>query len=157
MKIQLWSVGKQHESYVEEGIALFTKRIAHYYPVQWNLLPVPKHTGMMSEMDIRKKEGLMILDLLKKDDYLVLLDERGKDMSSEGLAAFLEQRANEGQKNLVFLVGGAFGVSEEVRTRAQYTWSLSKLVFPHQLVRLILTEQLYRACSIIRNEKYHHA
>ncbi|HCY89965.1 MAG TPA: 23S rRNA (pseudouridine(1915)-N(3))-methyltransferase RlmH [Chitinophagaceae bacterium] len=157
MKIQLWSVGKQHESYVEEGIALFTKRIAHYYPVQWNLLPVPKHTGMMSEMDIRKKEGLMILDLLKKDDYLVLLDERGKDMSSEGLAAFLEQRANEGQKNLVFLVGGAFGVSEEVRKRAQYTWSLSKLVFPHQLVRLILTEQLYRACSIIRNEKYHHA
>ncbi|HAN65404.1 MAG TPA: 23S rRNA (pseudouridine(1915)-N(3))-methyltransferase RlmH [Chitinophagaceae bacterium] len=157
MKIQLWSVGKQHESYVEEGIALFTKRIAHYYPVQWNLLPVPKHTGMMSEMDIRKKEGLMILDLLKKDDYLVLLDERGKDMSSEGLAAFLEQRANEGQKNLVFLVGGAFGVSEEVRKRAQYTWSLSKLVFPHQLVRLILAEQLYRACSIIRNEKYHHA
>lgn len=157
MKIQLWSVGKQHESYVEEGIALFTKRIAHYYPVQWNLLPVPKHTGMMSEMDIRKKEGLMILDLLKKDDYLVLLDERGKDMSSEGLAAFLEQRANEGQKNLVFLVGGAFGVSEEVRKRAQFTWSLSKLVFPHQLVRLILTEQLYRACSIIRNEKYHHA
>lgn len=157
MKIQLWSVGKQHESYVEEGIALFTKRIAHYYPVQWNLLPVPKHTGMMSEMDIRKKEGLMILDLLKKDDYLVLLDERGKDMSSEGLAAFLEQRANEGQKNLVFLVGGAFGVSEEVRKRAQFTWSLSKLVFPHQLVRLILAEQLYRACSIIRNEKYHHA
>lgn len=157
MKIQLWSVGKQHESYVEEGIALFTKRIAHYYPVHWNLLPVPKHTGMMSEMDIRKKEGLMILDLLKKDDYLVLLDERGKEMSSEGLAGFLEQRANEGQKNLVFLVGGAFGVSEEVRKRAQFTWSLSKLVFPHQLVRLILAEQLYRACSIIRNEKYHHA
>lgn len=157
MKIHLWSVGRQHESYVEEGITLFTKRIAHYYPVQWNLLPVPKHTGMMSEMDIRKKEGAMILDLLKKDDYLVLLDERGKNMSSEGLAGFLEQRANEGQKNIVFLIGGAYGVSEEVRQRAQFTWSLSKLVFPHQLVRLILAEQIYRACSIIRNEKYHHA
>lgn len=157
MKIQFWSVGKAHESYVKEGIDAFTKRIANYYPVQWNLLPVLKNTAMLSAMDLKKKEGEMILDMLKKEDYLVLLDERGKSISSEGLASFIQQRANDSEKNLVFLIGGAFGVSEAVWERAQFRWSLSPLVFPHQLVRLILSEQVYRACSILRNEKYHHA
>ena len=157
MKIQFWSVGKAHESYVKEGIDAFTKRIANYYPVQWNLLPVLKNTAMLSAMDLKKKEGEMILDMLKKEDYLVLLDERGKSLSSEGLASFIQQRANDSEKNLVFLIGGAFGVSEAVWERAQFRWSLSPLVFPHQLVRLILSEQVYRACSILRNEKYHHA
>ena len=118
---------------------------------------MPKNAGMMSEMDLKLKEGEMILNFLKKEDYLVLLDERGKQMNSEGLAAFIQQRANESEKNLVFLIGGAYGVSEEVTKRANYKWSLSQLVFPHQLVRLILAEQVYRACSIIRNEKYHHS
>ena len=86
----------------------------------------------------------------------MLLDERGKLMSSEGLAAFIETRAIESTKNIILLIGGAFGVSEDVMGRANYKWSLSPLVFPHQLVRLILAEQVYRACSIIRNEKYHH-
>ena len=157
MKIQFWSVGKAHESYVKEGIDAFTKRIANYYPVQWNLLPVLKNTAMLSAMDLKKKEGEMILDMLKKEDYLILLDERGKSLSSEGLASFIQQRANDSEKNLVFLIGGAFGVSEAVWERAQFRWSLSPLVFPHQLVRLILSEQVYRACSILRNEKYHHA
>lgn len=157
MKIQIWSVGKSHEPFVKEGIEEFTKRIGHYYPVQWQLLPVPKNTAMLSEMDIRKKEGEMILDLLGKDDYLVLLDERGRQMTSEELAVFIQQRANGSGKNLIFLIGGAFGVSQEVMKRANTTWSLSKLVFPHQLVRLILAEQVYRACTIQRNEKYHHA
>jgi 23S rRNA (pseudouridine1915-N3)-methyltransferase len=157
MKIQFWSVGKAHESYVQEGVETFTKRIANYYPVQWNLLPVVKHTAMLSAMDLKKKEGELILEMLKKDDYLILLDERGKSLNSEGLAAFIQQRANDSEKNLVFLIGGAFGVSEAVWERAQFRWSLSSLVFPHQLVRLILAEQVYRACSINRNEKYHHA
>lgn len=157
MKIQFWSVGKAHESYVQEGVETFTKRIANYYPVQWNLLPVVKHTAMLSAMDLKKKEGELILEMLKKDDYLILLDERGKSLSSEGLAAFIQQRANDSEKNLVFLIGGAFGVSDAVWERAQFRWSLSSLVFPHQLVRLMLAEQIYRACSIIRNEKYHHA
>lgn len=99
----------------------------------------------------------MIIDLLKKDDYLVLLDERGKQFSSEELAGFIQQRANESEKTLIFLIGGAFGVSQELMKRAHFTWSLSKLVFPHQLVRLMLAEQVYRACTILRNEKYHHA
>ena len=157
MKIQLWSVGKSNESYVKEGIDAFTKRITHYYPVEWNLLPVPKNSGMLSEIDLREREGEMIIGFLKADDHLVLLDERGKQMSSDELAGFIQARANESTKKLVFLIGGAYGVSEKVKKRANLVWSLSKLVFPHQLVRLILTEQVYRACTIIRNEKYHHS
>ena len=98
----------------------------------------------------------MILQLLQKEDYLIVLEERGKQLSSEGLASFIQSRANESTKNIVFLVGGAFGVSEAVIQRSNFKWSLSQLVFPHQLVRLILAEQVYRACSILRNEKYHH-
>ena len=156
MKFQFWTVGKDHEPYVKDGILQFTKRIGNYYPVQWNIIPSPKNAAMLSEMDLKKKEGETILDFLAKDDYLVLLDERGKQLRSEELASFIQQRANESAKNIVFLIGGAFGVSEAVQQRANYTWSLSKLVFLHQLVRLILAEQVYRACSINRNEKYHH-
>ncbi|MBK7434522.1 MAG: 23S rRNA (pseudouridine(1915)-N(3))-methyltransferase RlmH [Chitinophagaceae bacterium] len=157
MKIQFWKVGKNHESFVREGVELFTKRITHYFPADWQIIPMPKNAGMLSEMDLKKKEGEMILGFLQAEDYLVLLDERGKQLSSEELAKFLQQRANESIRRVVFLIGGAYGVSDEVKKRAHYQWSLSKLVFPHQLVRLILAEQIYRACSIIRNEKYHHS
>lgn len=156
MKIQLWSIGKNHESYVQEGIEDFTGRLSKYFPVKWHLIPTPKNAGMLSEMDLKKKEGETILEFLKKDDYLVLLDERGKSLTSEKLADFMQTRANESTKTLVFLIGGAYGVDEAIFKRANFTWSLSHLVFPHQLVRLILAEQLYRACTILRNEKYHH-
>lgn len=156
MKLQFWTVGKVHETYVKEGIDIFSKRISNYYPVQWNIIPMPKNAGIMPENEQKSKEGTAILDMLKKEDYLVLLDERGKQMTSEGVATFLQQRANESEKNIVFLIGGAYGVSDAVFKRANFKWSLSQLVFPHQLVRLILAEQVYRACSIIRNEKYHH-
>lgn len=156
MKLQFWSVGKAHEAYVKDGVEMFTKRISHYYPVEWNIIPVPKNTAMLSELDLKKKEGETILNFLQKEDYVVLLDERGKSMKSEELAKFIEQRANESVKKMVFLIGGAFGVSDEVMKRANYKWSLSPLVFPHQLVRLILAEQVYRACTIIKNENYHH-
>jgi 23S rRNA (pseudouridine1915-N3)-methyltransferase len=107
-------------------------------------------------MELKKKEGETILQLLQKDDYLIVLEERGRQMTSEGLANFIQLRANESTKNVVFLIGGAFGVSDTVIQRSNFKWSLSQLVFPHQLVRLILAEQVYRACSILRNEKYHH-
>jgi 23S rRNA (pseudouridine1915-N3)-methyltransferase len=157
MKFQFWSVGKNHEPYVKEGIELFTKRISNYYPVEWNIIPMPKNAASLSETDLKKKEGETIIGLLQKDDYLVLLEETGKMPGSEDLANFIQQRANESTKTIVFLIGGAYGVSNDVKQRANYTWSLSKLVFPHQLVRLILAEQIYRACSINRNEKYHHS
>lgn len=156
MRIQLWSIGKAHEPYVKSGVEDFTKRISNYFKVEWVIIPQPKNAGMMSEMDLKKKEAEVVMEWLDKDDYLVALDERGKQLSSEGLANFMQARANTGTKKLVFLIGGAFGIDETVLKRANYTWSLSQLVFPHQLVRLILAEQLYRACTILRNEKYHH-
>lgn len=156
MKFHFWSIGKNNEPYVKEGVEDFTKRISKYYPVEWSIIPLPKNAAMMSEPDLKKKEGEIVLEWLKKDDYLVALDERGKQLSSEALADFIMKRTNESTKNLVFLVGGAFGLDETVLKRANYQWSLSQLTFPHQLVRLILAEQVYRACTIIRNEKYHH-
>lgn len=156
MRIHLWSIGKNHEPYVKAGVEDFTHRISRYYPVQWDLIPPPKNAGMLSEMDLKKKEGEIILGWLGKDDHLVVLDERGIQMSSEGLAEFIQKKSNERIKSLVFLIGGAFGLDEAVLKRANFKWSLSQLVFPHQLVRLILAEQLYRACSILKNEKYHH-
>jgi 23S rRNA (pseudouridine1915-N3)-methyltransferase len=157
MKIQFWTIGKAHEPYVKEGIEIFSKRIGFYYNQDWKIITPPKNMASLSASDQKLKEAEIILQQLKKEDYLVLLDETGKQLTSEGLSEFLQQRANESEKNIVFLIGGAYGVSDEIKKRANYTWSLSKLVFPHQLVRLILAEQVYRACSIARNEKYHHA
>lgn len=156
MKISLWSIGKQNDSYIKEGVEEFTKRITKYFPVEWNIIPVPKNAGMLSEMDLKKREGEMILQWLKPEDYLIALDEHGKQFTSEGLAQFLQQRASDSTKNLVFLIGGAYGLDAPVLQRAKTKWSLSQLTFPHQLVRLILAEQIYRACTILRNEKYHH-
>ena len=156
MKISLWTIGKNNEPYVKAGIDEFTKRISRYFPVEWIIIPVPKNAGMLSEMDLKKKEAETILQWLRPEDYLIALDEKGKQLSSEGLAQFLQTRSNESVKNIIFLIGGAFGLYNQVLSKAKFTWSLSSLTFPHQLVRLILAEQIYRACTILRNEKYHH-
>ena len=154
MKIYFWSVGKAHESYVKEGIEIFTKRISHYYPVEWKIFSSSKNT---SHDDIKKNESTQLLSNIQKDDIVVALDENGKQWCSEELATFIQQRANNSTKNLIFIIGGAYGLHETIFKRCDYKWSLSKLVFPHQIVRLILSEQVYRACTIIRNEKYHHS
>lgn len=156
MKISLWAIGKGHEGYVKDGVEDFTKRISRYFPVEWTIIPVPKNAGMLSEIDLRKKEAEVILQWLRPDDFLIALDENGKQVSSEGFAEFLETRSNESTKNLVFLIGGASGLDAQILSKAKFRWSLSQLTFPHQLVRLILAEQVYRACTILRNEKYHH-
>jgi len=156
MKIQLWSIGKAHEPYVKAGIDLFTKRIAHYFAVEWQLIPPPKHTALLRVDELKKAEADSIMRLLMPGDIMVVLDEKGKQLSCEQLAAFIQQKANDSCRNLIFLIGGAYGLDESIIKRANVKWSLSTLVFPHQLVRLILAEQIYRACTIIRNEKYHH-
>src|SRR5690348_5484638 len=104
MKISFWSIGKNNELYVKTGIADFTERISKYFKVQWNIIPVPKNAGMLSEMDLKKKEGELILGWIEKDDYLVALDEHGEQLTSEGLADFIQKRANQSVKNLVFLI-----------------------------------------------------
>lgn len=154
MKLLIASVGKGHEAYVKTGIEEYTKRIAHYFPVEWVLLPPAK--GMLPEAEQKEREAAGIFQLLKADDYLVALDERGTALTSEALSRFIQQRATGSVKRLLFLIGGAYGLDSSVLERAPFRWSLSPLTFPHQLVRLILAEQLYRACTILRNEKYHH-
>lgn len=156
MKIQFWSIGKPHDNYVKYGIEDFTKRVQKYYPVEWKIVSAAKQTTNTTEADVKKNEATHVLQLIHKDDVLVLLDETGKQITSPQLAALVEKFANASAKQLIFLIGGAFGVAAEVKHRANFIWSLSPLVFPHQLVRLILAEQVYRACTIIRNEKYHH-
>jgi len=156
MKISFWSIGKTHEGYIKPGVDDFTKRISKYFKVEWNIIAPPKNAGLLSETDLKKKEGQVILEMLGRDDYLVALDERGKMIGSAALANFIQARANESNKQLIFLIGGAYGIDEAVLQRSQFTWSLSPLTFPHQLVRLLLAEQVYRACTILKNEKYHH-
>lgn len=154
MKLQLWSIGKEHEPYVKPGVEDFTRRISRYYQVEWLIIPPPKISTTPAIQ--KKKEAETVLTQLTKHDYLIALDERGRQMTSEGLAQFIQDRANESSKNLIFLIGGAYGLDETILTRADNRWSLSQLTLPHQLVRLLLAEQIYRACTILRNEKYHH-
>ena len=156
MKIILASVGKPHDALVKDGIQEFTQRLSKYFSVQWLIIAPPKNAASLSEAALKKAEATLILNALQKDDFLILLDERGKNISSPQLANIIQQRANESCKQLVFLIGGAFGVDELIFQRANFTWSLSNLVFPHMLVRLVLAEQVYRACTILKNEKYHH-
>lgn len=153
MKITIWSVGKADESYIKEGVTNFTKRIAHYYPIEWHLITPSKASD---PYQIKKEEALLIIKTLSANDVLILLDEKGKMLSSPGLAKLIQQKANQSAHRIVFLIGGAYGVSDEIKSKANFSWSISELVFPHMLVRLILAEQIYRACSILANEKYHH-
>ena len=153
MKLSILSVGKSHDAYIKEGVELFTKRIGHYYPIDWQLIVPSKLT---EPNQIKKAEAASILKALATTDVLVLLDEKGKMLSSPGLANLIQQKANQSVQRIVFLIGGAYGVDDEIKSRANFTWSISELVFPHMLVRLILAEQIYRACSILANEKYHH-
>lgn len=111
----------------------------------------------MEVEELKSKEAEIVINTLNADDYIILLDERGKNVTSEKLANLLQASANEARKNIIFIIGGAFGAGEKLKSRADFILSLSSLVFPHQLVRLIISEQVYRACTILRNEKYHHS
>lgn len=147
MKLLIISPGKAHALEYRDAIAEYEKRLSTALPVEW-AFPSP------SDKDT---EGAAILKLLKPEDAVILLDERGKDIDSPGLATLLDTFLNEGTKRLVIIIGGAFGVSDEVMKCADRTLKLSSLVFPHMLVRLIVVEQLYRAWSIRTGGKYHHA
>jgi 23S rRNA (pseudouridine1915-N3)-methyltransferase len=157
MKIQFWAVGKEHEAYIANGVAEFTKRINNYFPSAWKIIGPPKNASSLPGEELKKKEAEAILKLLNDLDYLVCLDEHGKQLDSLQLASFLHQKTNESTRSIIFLIGGSFGLHQSVLNRANYTLSLSLLTFPHQLVRLIISEQVYRACTIMRNEKYHHS
>jgi len=155
MKMVLVLIGRTKPGFVESGMAEYLKRIGKYAKMEVRLISDSKAAARLSNRQIKEREGGAILKGLNKRDIVVLLDERGKEMSSPELAGFIEKRQIEGGGNLVFIIGGANGFSDEVHKRGNFIISLSRMTFSHQLVRIIFLEQLYRAFTIINNEPYH--
>lgn len=147
MKCVILSVGKEKDGVFDEAISHFSTRLLRYVPLEWVYL---------EHKETKEKEAQDILGKIKKEDYVVLLDEKGSVMKSEELAGLVEHRMVDGVRRMVFIIGGAHGVTTDIMERANYVWKLSSLVFPHMLVRAIVAEQLYRAMTILKGEKYHH-
>ena len=156
MKIKLVVIGKTDKAYLQEGIDLFLKRIPHYLPFEYLIIPDIKNTRKLSEEQQKEKEGEGILAQIKAGDELILLDEHGKEFRSTEFARFLEKKMLGGTKNLIFCIGGPYGFSQKVYDTAIAKISLSRMTFSHQMVRLIFCEQLYRAMAILNGEPYHH-
>lgn len=150
MAIRVLTIGKKHESWIIEGLKRYQKRLKKPYDIEWVFLPHSSLEGQQA----RQEESERLLQKLSGGDYVVLLDEVGKNLSSPELAHVLEARFVQG--DVIFIIGGAYGVTPALQSRSDAIWSLSRLVFPHQLVRLILTEQIYRAQEIKNGGKYHH-
>ncbi len=156
MKAELWYIGKTAFGYLDEGMAIYEKRLGHYLSFSTTLIPDIKNAGSLNPEQLKQKEGEAVFSKLKKDDFIVLLDEKGKQLTSVEFSTFMEQRLQMGSRRLVFLIGGAWGFSEELYQRADFKLSLSKMTFSHQMVRLFFLEQLYRAMTILRGENYHN-
>jgi len=155
MKTELILVGKTANKHFVAGIRDYAERIAHYMPFSITLVPELKNTRHLTEEQQKQAEGEQILKLLQPADTVVLLDEHGQELRSVELARWLEHKKNTARR-LVFVIGGPYGFSPSVYSRANEQLSLSRLTFSHQMVRLVFTEQLYRACTIIKGEPYHH-
>lgn len=149
--IRILAIGKKHESWISEGIDRYEKRLIKPWNTEWLLL---SHSSLDGDA-ARREESARILEKISPDDYVILLDERGKNIDSPALSRQIEGPLEQ-SKRVVTLIGGAYGVDSTIEARANFIWSLSKLVFPHQLVRLVLTEQLYRAQEIAAGHPYHH-
>lgn len=149
--MKIISIGKKHSSEVALGIETYSKRLQKPFDISWDIV----NPSGLDETRARDVESETVLKRLKSDDYVILLDEKGRQLTSPGLADHLSSRLNHSE-NIIFIIGGAYGVSQNLLDRADFVWSLSPLVFPHQLVRLILVEQIYRAQEIISGGRYHH-
>lgn len=156
MKIRLLTLGKTSDSWAKDGIGVFEKRLKHYCTFEIAELVVPGLKGLNTEQQ-KIAEGKFLLGKLQTTDRLVLLDENGGTYTSEKFAEWINKQQNSGVKSLVFVVGGPFGFSEDVYKAASGKISLSSMTFTHQMVRLFFTEQLYRAFTILKGEKYHHS
>lgn len=155
MKTLLMLVGKTTDKHFQAGIDDYVERISHYMPFELSIVPELKNTKSLTEDQQKKAEGDLILRQLLPSDTVVLLDEHGKELRSIEFAQWLENKRNTARR-LVFVVGGPYGFSKEVYARANEQLSLSKMTFSHQMIRLVFTEQVYRACTIIKGEPYHH-
>ena len=156
MKIQLIAISKTNQQFVKQGLDEFHKRLGHYYPFEMEIIPDIKNTKNLSVEQLKTKESESILQSFQAGDCIVLLDERGKEFTSAQFAEFIEKKSHICSKRLVFVIGGAYGFSPAVYDAAHEKVALSKMTFPHQLIRLIFVEQLYRAMTILHNEPYHH-
>jgi 23S rRNA (pseudouridine1915-N3)-methyltransferase len=154
MKVVCLSVGKRHDTAIATAVMDYTQRIQRYVQFEWQIIPSAK--GKMGVDQAKRVESAAVAAQFKDDDYIVLLDERGTQLTSNDLAGILDMLDMQVSKRIVFVIGGAYGVTDGIMKRADFIWTLSRLVFPHQLVRLILAEQLYRANTIRRGEPYHH-
>lgn len=156
MKVALLQVGKTSEKYLNEGISSYAERIKRYVPFETITIPDIRNTRNMPAIEQKAKEAEKIMQVLKEDDLVVVLDEKGKELSTIDFSTWLEKNMMIRQKRLVFIIGGPWGVSDTVLQRADHKFSLSQMTFSHQIVRLLFLEQLYRAFTVIRGEPYHH-
>ncbi len=153
MKIEFVFIGKTTEANLNEGVTIYMKRLVNYLPAE--ILTIPPSTSKIREKII-EEESKVIMSKFQPRDFIVLLDERGKELTSRQLATFIEKQMLTGINRLLLITGGSYGVSNELKQKAHFTLSASKFTFTHQMIRLILTEQVYRAMTILRNESYHH-
>ncbi len=155
MTIELLTIGKTEDKYLIEGLAIYLKRLKHY--INFSLEEIPSlKAGSITFLKQKEKEGELLLAKINDADFLVLLDEKGVLPDSVEFSSFVQAQMNSGRKKIVFIIGGPFGFSDKVYQRANFKLSLSKMTFSHQMVRLFFVEQLYRAMTILKGEKYHH-
>jgi len=157
MKVEFWVIGKTSFNYLDEGNSIYLNRIKHYLPFEMVIINDIKNRKKLSEGQIKTKEGEVILSKLNTSDFLILMDERGKQRSSIQFSAYLQTLLQHSYKRLIFIIGGAYGFSEAVYQRSNTKMSLSNMTFSHQMVRVIFLEQFYRALTIMKNEPYHHS
>ena len=156
MKITLLTVGKTDRDWVKEGLDIYASRLKHYIPFIITEIPELKNVSSLSREQIKTKEGELIMKNLKPTDDMILLDEHGREFSSVEFARLIQDKISYEGKDIVFVIGGAYGFSEAVYRRANSKISLSRMTFSHQMVRTIFAEQIYRAFTIIKGEPYHH-
>ncbi|MBA3971663.1 MAG: 23S rRNA (pseudouridine(1915)-N(3))-methyltransferase RlmH [Bacteroidetes bacterium] len=156
MKITLVLNGRTEDDYIIKGYNTYEQRLKHYISFETVVIPALKNTKAMSVEQQKQKEGELLLKQIQTSDRLILLDENGKEFNSVGFSDFIQKQMNSGIKNLVLVVGGPYGFSDEIYKRADGKIALSKMTFSHQMVRLFFVEQLYRAMTILKNEPYHH-
>ncbi|MDH6310639.1 23S rRNA (pseudouridine1915-N3)-methyltransferase [Dysgonomonas sp. PFB1-18] len=156
MRITLLVIGKTDAGYFVDAVDEYRKRLEHYIPFELQVIPDIKNTKNLTDVQQKEKEGELILKSLQAGDYLVLLDDKGKEYTSMQFASYIEKKTHTVAKRLVFVVGGPYGFSPAVYEKANEKLTLSRMTFSHQMVRLIFVEQLYRAMTILNNEPYHH-
>ena len=156
MKITLLAIGKTNARFLQEGIDQYTKRLSHYIPFELKILPDVKTTKALTNEKQKEMEGQMFMSVIGQGDWVTLLDEKGKEFTSREFASYIDKKTITIPKNLIFIIGGPYGFSQEMYNRATEKLSLSKMTFSHEMIRLFFVEQIYRAMTILKGEPYHH-